>query len=198
MQTTIKPSKISPRPLPSAVHDSAPPLVSKGRKRRAKGALPEPTPLAAPEDMPSHERAVVEAAMAIIRARMRRPGERAASPQEARILALLHLNNLEFECFSVMFLDTQNRLIAFEEMMRGTLDQTTVYPREVVKVALRHNAAAAIFVHNHPSGVREPSQADISLTAALKAALALVDVKAVDHFIVAGDSVTSFAEHGLL
>jgi len=97
-----------------------------------------------------------------------------------------------------VFLDAQHRVLASEELFRGTLTQTSVYPREIVKAALRHNAAAVIFAHNHPSGVAEPSRADEMLTTALKQALALVDVKVLDHFIVAGGSVISFAERGLL
>ena len=97
-----------------------------------------------------------------------------------------------------LFLDSQNRVIATEEMFRGTLRQTSVYPREVVKRALHHNCGAVIFAHNHPSGVAEPSHADETLTQALKQALALVDVRVLDHFIVAGGGVLSFAERGLI
>ena len=97
-----------------------------------------------------------------------------------------------------VFLDAQNRLIAAQELFSGTLTQTSVYPREVVKIALRHNAASVIFAHNHPSGVAEPSLADEVLTQALKQALALVDVRVLDHFIVGQGATLSFAEHGLL
>jgi DNA repair protein RadC len=97
-----------------------------------------------------------------------------------------------------LFLDAQHRVIASEELFKGTLTQTSVYPREVVKRALHHNAAAVIFAHNHPSGVAEPSQSDQLLTDALKQALALVDVRVLDHFIVAGVGCLSFAEKGLL
>ena len=99
----------------------------------------------------------------------------------------------------VLWLDTQNQLIASEELFRGTLSQTSVYPREIVKQALQHNAAAVIFAHNHPSGVAEPSRADELLTSTLKQALAMVDVRVLDHFIVAGHAAPlSFAERGLL
>jgi DNA repair protein RadC len=98
----------------------------------------------------------------------------------------------------VLLLDAQNRLIDYVELFRGTLTQTSVYPREVVKLALQHNAAALIFAHNHPSGVTEPSQADEALTRTLKQALALVDVRVLDHFIVGGGDALSFAERGLL
>lgn len=97
-----------------------------------------------------------------------------------------------------MFLDAQNRLLAADELFRGTLTQTSVYPREVVKRALALNAAAAIFAHNHPSGVAEPSRSDELLTGSLKQALALVDIRVLDHLIVAGSAMTSFAERGLL
>jgi DNA repair protein RadC len=98
----------------------------------------------------------------------------------------------------VLFLDSQHRLLAADELFRGTLAQTSVYPREVVKAALARNAAAVIFAHNHPSGVAEPSRADELLTQALKQALALVDIRTLDHFVVAGHRVVSFAERGLL
>ena len=97
-----------------------------------------------------------------------------------------------------LFLDAQNRVIGVEELFRGTLTQTSVYPREVVKRALHHNAGAVILAHNHPSGVAEPSHADETLTQALRQALALVDIRVLDHFIVAGSAVLSFAERGLL
>lgn len=110
----------------------------------------------------------------------------------------LNMRGLLYEVFQVLFLDTQNRLLASEEMFRGTLTQASVYPREVVRHALDHNAAAIIFAHNHPSGLAEPSRADEVLTRNLKQALALVDVKVLDHFIVAGEQCLSFAERGLL
>ena len=104
----------------------------------------------------------------------------------------------EFESFVVLYLDSQNRMIAVEELFRGTISQTSVYPREVVKNALAHNAATLILAHNHPSGVAEPSRADEMLTSTLKQALALVDVRVLDHLVVAGPTVLSFAERGLL
>jgi len=97
-----------------------------------------------------------------------------------------------------LYLDAQNRLLTAEELFRGTLTQTSVYPREVVKHALKHNAAALILAHNHPSGVAEPSRADELLTASLKQSLALVDVRVLDHLIVAGNATVSFAERGLV
>ena len=121
------------------------------------------------------------------------------APGAVRDWLRLRLGSLPHEVFIALWLDAQNRLITDTELFRGTLTQTSVYPREVVKQALAQNAAAVIFAHNHPSGVAEASQADELLTRTLKQALALVDVKLVDHFIVAGNaSPLSFAEHGLL
>lgn len=120
------------------------------------------------------------------------------SPQQVREYLVLKLNNLANEVFLVLFLDTQNRLLACEELFNGTLMQASVYPREVVKRAIYHNAASVIFAHNHPSGVAAQSTADEQLTKHLKAALSLVDVQVLDHFIVAGNQTYSFSEQGLL
>jgi DNA repair protein RadC len=122
-----------------------------------------------------------------------------ASPQTVRDWLKLSLGSLPHEVFVALWLDAQNRLIATEELFRGTLTQTSVYPREVVKSALAHNAAAVIFAHNHPSGLAEPSSADEVLTSSLKQSLGLIDVKLLDHFIVAGAGhPLSFAERGLI
>lgn len=122
-----------------------------------------------------------------------------SSPGAVRDYLRLCLGRLPHELFAVLFLDAQNRLIRMEEMFRGTLTQASIYPREVVKQALTHNAAAVILAHNHPSGVAEPSRADEMITQALKQALSLVDVKVLDHFIVANNAPPlSFAERGLL
>lgn len=121
------------------------------------------------------------------------------TPSSVRMYLKLKLAGLEHEEFHVIWLDAQNRLIAFDRMFTGTLTQTSVYPREVVKAAMRHNAAACILAHNHPSGIPEPSRADELLTRTLKATLTVVDVKVLDHFIVAGNNTPlSFAERGLL
>jgi DNA repair protein RadC len=119
-----------------------------------------------------------------------------SSPELVRDYLRLTLATLPHEVFVAIFLDSQNRLVAAVELFRGTLSQTSVYPREVVKAALANNAAGAIFAHNHPSGVAEPSRADELLTASLKQALALVDVRTLDHFVVAGERVVSLAERG--
>lgn len=120
------------------------------------------------------------------------------SPERVRQFLQLQLAGREHEVFVVLYLDAQNRLLRAEELFRGTLTQTSVYPREVVKQALRFNAAAVILAHNHPSGVAEPSRADELLTRALRDALAMVDVRVHDHLIVAGATAVSLAERGLL
>ena len=121
-----------------------------------------------------------------------------SSPQILRDWLRLYCAKLEHEVFLVLYLDTQHRLIEATELFRGTLTQTSVYPREVVKGALARNAAALAVAHNHPSGEVEPSRADEMLTQTLKSALSLVDVRVIDHFVVAGDQVISFAERGLV
>jgi DNA repair protein RadC len=121
------------------------------------------------------------------------------SPAAVRDWLRLKLGGLQYEAFAALWLDARNRLIGHEELFRGTLTHTSVYPREVVKRALSHNAAAVIFAHNHPSGLAEPSAADELLTRTLKEALALVDVRLLDHFIVVGQAPPfSFAERGLV
>lgn len=120
------------------------------------------------------------------------------TPQRVKDYLGLQLGNREQEVFAVLFLDTQHRLVHLEEMFHGTLTQTSVYPREVVKRALAHNAGAVVLAHNHPSGVAEPSRADEYLTQTLKSALQLVDVRVLDHLIVGQGQVVSMAERGLL
>ena len=125
-------------------------------------------------------------------------GPALSSPQAVRDYLRLRLHGKPHEVFVAVFLDAQNRVLEVEDLFRGTLTQTSVFPREIVKRALHHNAAAVIFAHNHPSGVAEPSRADEALTQTLKHTLALVDVKVLDHFVVGGDAAMSFAERGLL
>lgn len=120
------------------------------------------------------------------------------SPTETKDFLALHLGGLEHETFTVIFLDNRHRIIAYEQMFRGTIDGASVYPREVVKEALKHNAAAVILAHNHPSGVAEPSAADRNITQRLIDALNLVDVRVLDHFVFGTTDVVSFAERGLL
>jgi len=140
---------------------------------------------------------VLHAARKVIAKRVKR-GTIFSSPQIAQEFLTLKLAEREHEVFVLLMLDSQHRLIETLEMFRGTIDGASVYPREVVKEALAHNAAAVILAHNHPSGVAEPSAADRALTGRLKQALALVDVRVLDHLVVAGNDVTSFAERGLL
>lgn len=124
-------------------------------------------------------------------------GEIMTDPAAVRLYLSSRLRDLPSERFCVLFLDNRHRMIAFEELFNGTIDGASVYPREVVKRCLHHNAAAVIFAHNHPSGVPEPSQADERITQRLKEALRLIDVHVLDHFVV-GDSLVSMAERGLL
>jgi len=119
-------------------------------------------------------------------------------PQRVKDYVALHLGGLPQEVFAVLFLDGQHRLIEFERLFHGTLTQTSVYPREVLRQALRHNAGAVIPAHNHPSGVAEPSRADERLTQTIESALQLVDVRVLDHLVVGQGSVITFAERGLL
>jgi DNA repair protein RadC len=125
-------------------------------------------------------------------------GDAMNSPQAVKDFLTLHFAGQQYESFVAIFLDAQHRVIKASELFRGTLTQTSVYPREIVKAALKHNCAAVIFAHNHPSGVCEPSQSDRMLTDALKQALALVDVRVLDHIIAAGNKTLSFAERGLI
>jgi len=121
-----------------------------------------------------------------------------SSPAEVRQYLSLRLFALPHEVFVVLLLDARNRLIGVRELFRGTVSQTVVYPREVVRAALIENASAVILAHNHPSGHADPSQADRMLTEALKRALATVDIAVLDHLVVAGAATYSFAEHGLI
>jgi DNA repair protein RadC len=140
---------------------------------------------------------VIMKALRILRARFKER-DVFASPDSVKDYLRLQAQGLDHEVFAVMHLDSQNRLIEYERMFRGTLSQTSVYPREVVKQALVMNAAAVILHHNHPSGMCVPSGADEALTHTLKAALALVDVRVLDHIVTSDDGALSMAERGLL
>lgn len=147
------------------------------------------------------KRAQFEAAIELARRSLRdgmRASDALTSPGAVRDYLRLAIAEREHEVFVCLWLDAQHRVLACEEMFRGTLMQTSVYPREVVKAGLRANAAAVIFAHNHPSGAAQPSRADELLTRNLKDALALVEIKVLDHFVVAGSQTLSFAERGLL
>ena len=145
---------------------------------------------------PATEAELIAQAAAILETRLR--GEPLSSPEASKEFLRLRLAPLEHEVFACLFLDNRHRVIAFETLFRGTIDGASVYPREVVKTALHHNAAAVIFSHNHPSGVAEPSRADEQLTRRLKDALALIDVRVLDHIVVSTEGTVSFAERGLL
>jgi DNA repair protein RadC len=125
-------------------------------------------------------------------------GEELRSPDDTRSYLKARLRDYPHEVFASLYLDNRHRVIAFEELFRGTIDGASVHPREVVKRALHHNAAAVILAHNHPSGIAEPSRADQALTQRLKDALGLVDIRVLDHIVVGDGAVTSFAERGLL
>jgi DNA repair protein RadC len=140
---------------------------------------------------------ILEAARQAIERKMQR-GTAFNSPAAVKEYLRAKLAGFEHEVFAVLFMDTQHRLIEYAEMFRGTIDGASVYPRELVKEALRLNAAAVIVSHNHPSGNPEPSAADRALTSQIKQALGLVDVRVLDHVIVAGTDTTSFAERGLI
>ena len=145
--------------------------------------------------------AVLQAAVELTRRHFRealRLGPALAAPETTRGFLLAQLRDKPYEVFCCLYLDSRHRLLAFEELFRGTIDRAGVHPREVLRQTLLHNAAAVIFAHNHPSGVLEPSQADELITRRLKEALALVDVRVLDHFIVGDGLCFSFSEHGLL
>lgn len=131
-------------------------------------------------------------------ARKFKRGSKLNSPNDVQNYFMHKLSTLEHEVFCVLFMDNQHHVLAFEEMFRGTVNAANVYPREIVKQALLLNAAAIIIVHNHPSGEPEPSQSDRAITKQVKDAMALIDVRVLDHFIIGGDRCVSFAERGLL
>jgi len=139
---------------------------------------------------------IIELATSIMEGRV--IGEALTSPEDTKRFLSLKIGHLEHEVFCCLFLDNRHRVISFDHMFNGTIDGASVYPREVVKAALKHNAAAVIFTHNHPSGEPEPSQTDQRLTERLKNALALVDIRVLDHLVIGGSSSVSFAERGLI
>lgn len=140
---------------------------------------------------------LLSAARSVLRRKFRR-GKLIKTPGDAGDYLIGELAHLDYECFAILWLDNRHRILVFEPLFRGTLDGTSVYPREVVRSAMRLNAAACLLTHNHPSGVGEPSSADERITRRLKTALELVDVRVIDHVIVAGDRCVSMAQRGLL
>lgn len=144
---------------------------------------------------------VIANAIEILRKRLANPGEALTNPRAVKNLLALKLAGELSEKFSILLLDSQHRVLGYEVLFHGTIDSASIYPREVVRMALQHNAAAAILAHNHPSGNAEPSQADIQLTSRLKEALALIEVRVLDHIVVGGSvdmQMTSMAERGLM
>jgi len=151
------------------------------------------------EDAPDYvSNNLVQQALEICKQRLVKLGHSINSPQNTKEFLQLNLMNLEAERFDVLFLNNQHQLIAHEPMFYGTVDGASVYPREVAKRALHHNACAVIFAHNHPSGLATPSMADKNITDKLKQALNLFDIRVLDHIIVAGKEVTLFSEAGLI
>jgi DNA repair protein RadC len=172
-----------------------PPTFAAGALRVSDADLSAPP---SPESLLAHRLSVArELLLRDLREQMHR-GPVMTSPQILRDWLRLYCAGLEHEVFLVLYLDANHRLIEPQELFRGTLTQTSVYPRELVKGALARNAAALAVAHNHPSGQAEPSRADEFLTQTLKSTLSLVDVRVIDHFVVAGDQVVSFAERGLI
>lgn len=149
-------------------------------------------------EMSPGEQRTIRRALSLLAKQLREPGVAFTSTRVTRDWLRLHMTGLEREIFVVLWLDNQNRLIAHETLFKGTINSTTVHPRELVKSAMRHNAASAVLAHNHPSQLAEPSQADRQITDRIKTALELVDVRVLDHLIVGGLDIVSFAERGWL
>lgn len=142
---------------------------------------------------------LIKAAIAVLEERVRYKVEDViARPEDVRNLIKLKLSGLEHEEFHVIWLTTQNQVIEIQKVFRGTISQASVYPRELAKEGLKRNASGCILVHNHPSGLVEPSSADITLTNELKKTMNLIDIRIVDHFVVGGAELYSFAEKGLI
>jgi DNA repair protein RadC len=144
------------------------------------------------------EQKILREASAILERTLRRPGAALTSPELVADYLKFNIATRPYEVFVVLFLDNQHCLIESKELFRGTIDGASVYPREVVKEALQLNASAVILAHNHPSGIAEPSQADHNITRKLKEALALVEIRTLDHIVIGGTAHMSFAQHGLI
>ena len=152
-----------------------------------------------PRPLSDSEESTINEALAIMERKLSLPGDESfTSPTMTKEFLTLKLAGYQREVFAVMFMDNRHRLLSFEELFFGTIDGAQVHPREVVRRALQLNAAAVILAHNHPSGVTEPSRADESITQRIKEALSLMEVRLLDHMIVGGPQVTSFAERGML
>jgi len=157
--------------------------------------LPETLP---PSTLSPYAQQTIRRAISLLEKQLREPGVPFLSTSTTRDWLRLHLAGQEREVFMALYLDNQHRLIAHETLFSGTVNNVGVHPREVVKFALKHNAAAVVFAHNHPSGHPEPSQADRRITTRLQQALALVDVRVLDHFVIGGTEMVSFSERGWL
>ena len=186
-------------PLPMATLAHAPKRPA--RKAAAMSALPASRGLdgvlSFRRELADHERAVIDAAFTILGCYLREPGGVFSTPDAVEQYLRLHLAGERRELFAVLYLDAQHCAIALETPFAGTITQTAVYPREIVRAALAHGAASVVLAHNHPSGTTRPSKADGELTQTLKAALMLIDVLVLDHFIIADDQAVSMAELGL-
>ena len=183
----------------TASTSDAPPMRRGRPPKRIQPAIAPAEPPSCLHRLDDRTRRAIERASKLLEESAIYRVEALNSPSSVRMYLKLKLAGLEHEEFHAIWLDAQNQVIAFDRMFSGTLTETSVYPREVVKAAMRHNAAACILAHNHPSGIPTPSRADEMLTQSLKNALAIVDVKVLDHFIVAGNNTPmSFAERGLL
>mgnify|MGYP003148628124 CR=1 FL=1 len=157
--------------------------------------IPAMAPISYPLDFQETEQATIQEAIVILESRIRQ-SDAYTSPADVKAFCRLQIANERDEFFCCMFLDSQHRLIAFERMFHGTVDGAAVYPRVVLRLALEHNAAAVIFTHNRPSGIAEPSEADMRITVRLKEVLSHVDVRVLDHVIVGTEGVYAMAEHG--
>lgn len=187
-----------PRGRPRGSGAKPPAMQPAAPAPRAPQAWPDGTAQCMLRDLPHHELAVVEAALAILAKRVAEPAALIDGTWVAQEYVRLALAGLEREVFGVLFLDAQHRVIGWEVLFHGTLTQAHVYPREIVRESLRRNAAAVVLAHNHPSGHAEPSNADKRLTAVVKEVLSTVDVKVLDHLVVAWPNVYSFCENGLI
>lgn len=141
---------------------------------------------------------IVREALNILETRLRRPNQFFTSATDVKSYLKIQFSSMEYESFRVMFLNSAHGLISCEELFRGTINQAAVYPREVVKTALAFNAAAIVLSHNHPSGNANPSEADRQITKRIVDAMGLVDIRVLDHIVIAGGEVYSFAEHGYI
>lgn len=149
-------------------------------------------------EISAHEQQTIQEAFKILERSLRSPGVSMTNPEQVANYMKLNIAVKPHEVFMVMFLDSQHRLVETQEMFRGTINQASVYPREIVKEALRLNAAACILAHNHPSGIAEPSVTDKEITKKIKQALELIEVTVLDHFVIGGTTHTSFVERGLM